>query len=116
MFASSSLQRVVVAPPCDHSRLTPSPLLPPRRRRHYTHAGLPLSPRLPHSIGAVWGLGHGFSATMIGLAAFFLKDRLSVGSSGGAKWVSKLGTYTEVLVGVSLITIGLIGEHTSQLL
>ncbi|KAG5182191.1 hypothetical protein JKP88DRAFT_164788 [Tribonema minus] len=66
-------------------------------------------------IGAVWGLGHGFSATLIGLAAFFLKDRIQAGGGGGGRWISKLGTYTEVLVGVSLITIGLIGLKESLL-
>ncbi|CAM9245449.1 unnamed protein product [Discosporangium mesarthrocarpum] len=72
-------------------------------------------------IGAVWGLGHGFSATMIGLVvkwfvflraqAFFFKDRLSLGSDSGL--VARMGTWTEGLVGVSLIAIGLLGLKES---
>eukprot|EP00752_Nemacystus_decipiens_P008746 g7807.t1 len=50
-------------------------------------------------IGATWGLGHGFSATVIGLAAFFFKDRLGLGHN--QRLVAMMGTWTEGLVGNS---------------
>eukprot|EP00903_Cladosiphon_okamuranus_P006861 g6682.t1 len=64
-------------------------------------------------IGATWGLGHGFSATVIGLAAFFFKDRLGLGHN--ERLVAMMGTWTEGLVGVSLIAIGLLGLKDSLL-
>lgn len=64
-------------------------------------------------IGATWGLGHGFSAMVIGLAAFFFKDRLGLGHN--EKLVAMMGTWTEGLVGVSLIAIGLLGLKESLL-
>ncbi|CAM9252591.1 unnamed protein product [Choristocarpus tenellus] len=64
-------------------------------------------------IGAVWGLGHGFSAMAIGLAAFLFKDRLGLGSNPAV--VARMGTWTEGLVGVSLIAIGLLGLKESLL-
>ncbi|CAM9107750.1 unnamed protein product [Ectocarpus sp. 6 AP-2014] len=64
-------------------------------------------------IGATWGLGHGFSATVIGLAAFFFKDRLGLGHN--ERLVAMMGSWTEGLVGVSLIAIGLLGLKESLL-
>lgn len=58
-------------------------------------------------IGAVWGLGHGISAIIMGMVAFFLKGRLSTYSH--STLIPKLSLYTEVLIGVSLIIIGLLG-------
>ncbi len=58
-------------------------------------------------IGAVWGLGHGISAIIMGMVAFFLKGRLS--SYSHSTLIPKLSLYTEVLIGVSLIVIGLLG-------
>ncbi|TFJ87158.1 hypothetical protein NSK_001490 [Nannochloropsis salina CCMP1776] len=58
-------------------------------------------------IGAVWGLGHGISAIIMGMVAFFLKGRLSTYSHNTL--IPKLSLYTEVLIGVSLIIIGLLG-------
>ena len=58
-------------------------------------------------IGAVWGLGHGISAIIMGMVAFFLKGRLS--SYSHSTLIPKLSLYTEVLIGVSLIIIGLLG-------
>ncbi|CAM9523452.1 unnamed protein product, partial [Chrysoparadoxa australica] len=63
-------------------------------------------------IGAVWGLGHGLSATMIGLAAFFCKEALGGGDS---MLVARLGGWTDGLVGASLICIGLLGLKESLL-
>jgi hypothetical protein len=58
-------------------------------------------------VGAIWGLGHGVSATFIGFCAFFLKDRI------GGKFTSKLSSFTESAVGVSLLLIGLLGLKES---
>lgn len=56
-------------------------------------------------IGAAWGLGHGFSATLIGLFAYLLKDRVS------HQFVvfEKLSTVAESAVGLSLLFIGALG-------
>ncbi|CAM9649308.1 unnamed protein product [Ectocarpus sp. 4 AP-2014] len=64
-------------------------------------------------IGATWGLGHGFSATVIGLVAFFFKDRLGLGDN--KRLVAMMGSWTEGLVGASLIAIGLLGLKESLL-
>lgn len=56
-------------------------------------------------IGAVWGLGHGISATMLGLAAFFLKGRIGL----KIKYLQGLSTLAESAVGISLLLIGAIG-------
>ena len=56
-------------------------------------------------IGASWGLGHGLSATLIGLFGFLLKDRL--GSHFSV--VEKLSGVAESAVGISLVLIGGIG-------
>jgi cytochrome c biogenesis protein CcdA len=61
-------------------------------------------------IGALWGLGHGISATLMGLCFFFLKDQLS------SKFfsVEKLTNYAESAVGISLVAIGLMGIKESM--
>jgi hypothetical protein len=51
---------------------------------------------------------------LIGFVAFFLKGRIGVGTGRG-HWVKHLGAYTEGLVGISLITIGLLGLKESLL-
>jgi hypothetical protein len=56
-------------------------------------------------IGATWGLGHGLTCSMLGLTAYFLKDRINLGSS----LVSKLSIFAESAVGISLLIIGSIG-------
>jgi len=58
-------------------------------------------------IGALWGMGHGISATLLGVAAFFLKSR--VVSVGFTKFLHKVSSFTEVCVGFSLVLIGLMG-------
>ena len=50
--------------------------------------------------------GHGISAIIMGMVAFFLKGRLS---SYTTNFLPKFSLYTEVLIGVSLIVIGLLG-------
>eukprot|EP00581_Thalassiosira_minuscula_P028670 CAMPEP_0183754484 /NCGR_PEP_ID=MMETSP0739-20130205/3560_1 /TAXON_ID=385413 /ORGANISM="Thalassiosira miniscula, Strain CCMP1093" /LENGTH=383 /DNA_ID=CAMNT_0025991111 /DNA_START=24 /DNA_END=1175 /DNA_ORIENTATION=- len=69
-------------------------------------------------VGAVWGLGHGVSATLLGLAGYLFKKgvRLSgvfgIGSGGGNNGFDLLhhaGSFMELAIGVSLIVIGLLG-------
>lgn len=56
-------------------------------------------------IGAIWGLGHGLSAMVLGMAMFFLKD--SIGSKLDV--IDKLSNLAESIVGISLVFIGLMG-------
>jgi hypothetical protein len=56
-------------------------------------------------IGAAWGLGHGFTATILGALAFFLKGKMS----SKFKILEKLSSFAESAIGLSLIVIGLIG-------
>ena len=56
-------------------------------------------------LGATWGLGHGVSAILMGMCAFFLKGRMSEQFS----FLQKLSKYTEAAVGLSLFIIGAIG-------
>eukprot|EP00920_Eleutheroschizon_duboscqi_P029217 GHVT01070676.1.p2 GENE.GHVT01070676.1~~GHVT01070676.1.p2 ORF type:complete len:175 (+),score=6.47 GHVT01070676.1:251-775(+) len=52
-------------------------------------------------IGAAWGLGHGVGVAILGFVAFFFKTRVSVFSS--------FTDWTEYLVGITLIIIGITG-------
>lgn len=56
-------------------------------------------------IGASWGLGHGLSATLLGLFGFLLKDRLG----GHFHVLEKLSSVAESAVGISLLLIGGLG-------
>eukprot|EP00979_Chaetoceros_neogracilis_P017055 scaffold10175_cov268-Chaetoceros_neogracile.AAC.11 len=59
-------------------------------------------------IGALWGMGHGISATILGLTAFGLKN--SVSNMPGVKgMLIGASSAMEVAVGASLIFIGLLG-------
>jgi len=60
-------------------------------------------------VGAVWGLGHGLSATILGFCVFFLKDKLG----GMFTFVEKLTNVAESAVGLSLVAIGLLGVKES---
>jgi hypothetical protein len=62
------------------------------------------------SIGALWGIGHGISATIIGMVAYFFKGRLA---GGKGSFVDKMGMWSEGLIGFSLIMIGLVGIKES---
>mmetsp|Transcript_13816 Transcript_13816/g.20229 ORF Transcript_13816/g.20229 Transcript_13816/m.20229 type:complete len:313 (-) Transcript_13816:127-1065(-) len=59
-------------------------------------------------IGALWGMGHGVSATLIGILAFFCKNRISNVPKAGA-FLSSASSATEIAVGLSLVVIGLMG-------
>ncbi len=60
-------------------------------------------------VGATWGLGHGISATTIGMCIFLLKDQLSSKFSN----IEKLTNWAESAVGLSLVAIGLVGMKES---
>lgn len=57
-------------------------------------------------IGAFWGVGHGISATIVGLVAFFLKSRMSGQITNALTGVSSVMDFA---VGLSLVGIGVIG-------
>ncbi len=63
-------------------------------------------------IGAVWGLGHSISASILGVSSYFLKNRLS----DYVSLAGKLSNLMEAVIGFSLIAIGLIGvkENTAS--
>lgn len=56
-------------------------------------------------IGAIWGLGHGFSAFLLGMSFFFLKGQFT----GRFAVLEKLANLAESVVGLSLVAIGVIG-------
>ncbi len=60
-------------------------------------------------VGAIWGLGHGLSAIIVGLCAFFLKGKLA----GKFSMLQKLTSLAENAVGASLVLIGLLGVKES---
>lgn len=62
-------------------------------------------------VGALWGMGHGVSATILGLTAFALKSTLNSLSTGSAikKFLSGASHVTEIAVGLSLVLIGIMG-------
>ena len=60
-------------------------------------------------IGAAWGLGHGITASILGIILFFLKGRMSSQFS----FLSRLSWLAESVVGISLVAIGLIGVKES---
>eukprot|EP01038_Epipyxis_sp_PR26KG_P005598 gene5598-7727_t len=60
-------------------------------------------------VGAMWGLGHGLSAILLGVSAFFLKGKVS----GRFAFVKKLSNLAESAVGLSLIAIGIVGIRES---
>lgn len=60
-------------------------------------------------IGALWGLGHGFSALLLGSSAFYLKGQFT----GRFAVLEKLANLAESAVGISILFIGLIGIKES---
>eukprot|EP00600_Ochromonadales_sp_CCMP1393_P014178 CAMPEP_0175000232 /NCGR_PEP_ID=MMETSP0005-20121125/2481_1 /TAXON_ID=420556 /ORGANISM="Ochromonas sp., Strain CCMP1393" /LENGTH=329 /DNA_ID=CAMNT_0016255019 /DNA_START=128 /DNA_END=1117 /DNA_ORIENTATION=+ len=61
-------------------------------------------------IGALWGVGHGISACILGLSAFFLKGQFT----GRFSILEKLANLAESVVGISILLIGLVGIKESQ--
>ncbi|KAL7429454.1 hypothetical protein ACHAXH_001581 [Discostella pseudostelligera] len=71
-------------------------------------------------IGAVWGVGHGASATLLGLVGFVIRQgllssvfssRLMLGGGDGRQFdlLHHAGSFMELAIGISLIVIGLVG-------
>lgn len=61
-------------------------------------------------VGALWGMGHGISATLLGVLAFGLKNRLKNNMSPFLKnFLAGASHVTEIAVGVSIILIGIMG-------
>ena len=56
-------------------------------------------------LGAVWGLGHGLSAILLGLFAYLIKGQVST----KFKFLSNITSLSEYLIGFSLIAIGALG-------
>lgn len=66
-------------------------------------------------IGALWGMGHGISATLLGIIAFGLKNRLKGSMSTGLKQtLARASHATELAVGVSIILIGIMGIREAK--
>lgn len=64
-------------------------------------------------VGALWGTGHGISATILGLMAFGLKNRFT--SMPGVKsLLVGASSAMEVAIGASLIVIGLLGMKEAR--
>jgi len=64
-------------------------------------------------IGALWGMGHGVSATLLGIIAFALKNRLNK-IEGLKFFLSGASNVLEIAVGASLILIGLMGIREAR--
>lgn len=58
--------------------------------------------------GALWGIGHGISVTILGTLGFALKSRINLGSRFG-KVLHGASHCLEAAVGLSLVVIGLMG-------
>jgi len=61
-------------------------------------------------VGALWGTGHGISATILGLLAFGLKNRINF----PGKLLHVTSSAMEVAIGASLIVIGLLGMKEAR--
>lgn len=65
-------------------------------------------------VGAVWGLGHGVSATLLGMAGYLFKRGVRLtgvlgGGEGSFDLLHHAGSFMELAIGASLIVIGLLG-------
>ncbi|GKY96366.1 hypothetical protein MPSEU_000596200 [Mayamaea pseudoterrestris] len=67
-------------------------------------------------VGALWGMGHGVSATLIGILAFAFKSTMHTRMNGNSasKLLTSLGQFTEVAVGISLLLIGAMGLREAR--
>jgi len=61
-------------------------------------------------VGALWGTGHGISATILGLAAFGLKNRINF----PVKLLHGASSAMEIAIGASLVVIGLLGMKEAR--
>jgi hypothetical protein len=67
------------------------------------------------TVGALWGMGHGVSATIIGVLAFALKATFRNNMGAGTKKLLAGASHaTEIAVGLSLIVIGIMGIREAR--
>lgn len=64
-------------------------------------------------VGALWGTGHGISATILGLVAFGLKNRFTC-MPGVVGLLHGASSAMEVAIGASLVVIGLLGMKEAR--
>jgi len=64
-------------------------------------------------VGALWGTGHGISATILGLLAFGLKNRFTT-MPGVSNLLQGASSVMEVAIGASLVVIGLLGMKEAR--
>jgi len=64
-------------------------------------------------IGALWGMGHGISATVLGISAFALKNRLNK-IERFKLFLSGASNVLDLAVGASLVIIGLMGIREAR--
>eukprot|EP00980_Cylindrotheca_fusiformis_P010608 scaffold2361_cov68-Cylindrotheca_fusiformis.AAC.1 len=64
-------------------------------------------------IGALWGMGHGVSATILGVLAFGLKAQVQK-APGVKAWLAGASHVMEIAVGLSLIVIGGMGMREAR--
>lgn len=61
-------------------------------------------------VGALWGIGHGISAALLGIAAFCIKNTFASSINGPwRKVLSGASHITDIAVGISLVFIGAMG-------
>jgi len=67
-------------------------------------------------VGALWGMGHGISATLLGVVAFLVKRCTSGTALGGRVTgiLSRVSHGAEIAVGLSLIFIGVMGMKEAR--
>ena len=63
--------------------------------------------------GALWGVGHGISVTVLGVLGYALKSRISMGTKLG-KVLHGASHCLEAAVGLSLVVIGLLGMKEAR--
>lgn len=59
-------------------------------------------------------MGHGVSATLLGVVAFAAKSTVHTRLGGSNRWLTSLGQMTELAVGVSLLLIGAMGMKEAR--
>jgi hypothetical protein len=64
-------------------------------------------------IGALWGMGHGFSATILGVLAFGLKSQVQK-APGIKSLLAGASHVMEIAVGLSLVLIGAMGIREAR--
>ena len=67
-------------------------------------------------VGALWGMGHGVSATILGISAYALKTSFNsrAAATGFKKFLDGASHVTEVAVGLSLVIIGVMGIREAR--